>query len=436
MIKTDSDQSSTASYPYSFHIALDGNGINGLEGMAGVCLFLFNPADNSYAYKVTYYDGVAAGHAVNVNPAATYSYLGNVGQHLVFYDARNLTEFDRISTLRFEVNDTSLRGSTHAIWINNEEIITAIGDYFYRFNIRDLSRAEKLGPHKVKLPHAMKMTASGRYLCYGSMDNPAFGRRGESKEVGVWDMKTGEATRIQLPATCWHLVPHKTKDLFYCVSFRVTPQDHVDYHEWAMAFLKEYAFEIDAETKQVTRHWATTRETPAHINSDVTISDSELIFCNGASQTIVFIDLESFARFRIIDERPNLQENLQSSRQIMTQVYDSLCRGGLFTSTRHIMGALRLSRFVFLDSIYACQLSKDQTLLFTANRGLNHITIYDYPSNQIRLRVRMPDLHEFIGLPKMADPRLGFHHSHLISPAVAPRRSPPPDALKISPVHP
>jgi len=23
-------------YPYSFHIALDGNGINGLEGMAGV----------------------------------------------------------------------------------------------------------------------------------------------------------------------------------------------------------------------------------------------------------------------------------------------------------------------------------------------------------------------------------------------------------------
>ena|SRR5207248_8799102 len=98
--------------------------------MAGVCLFLFNPADNSYAYKVTYYDGVAAGHAVNVNPAGTHAYLGNLGQHLVFYDAKKLTEFDRISTLRFEMNDTSLRGSTHAIWLNNEEVITAIGDYF------------------------------------------------------------------------------------------------------------------------------------------------------------------------------------------------------------------------------------------------------------------------------------------------------------------
>ena len=403
-------------YPYAFHIALDGNGINGLEGMAGVCLFQFDPSDNSYAYKIVYYDGAAAGHAVNVNPAGTYGFLGNVGQHLIFYDAKNLNEFDRVSTLRFEQNDTSLRGSTHSIWLNKNEFITAIGDYFYRFNVKNLSKGEKLGPHKVKLPHAMKLTASGRYLCYGSMDNPAFGRRGEAKEVGVWDMKTGEARRIQLPTTCWHLVPHKSKDLFYAVSFRVLPQDHVDYHEWAMAFLKEYAYEIDASNKQVTRHWATSRETPAHINSDVTISDRELIFCNGGSQTIIFIDLESFAKFRIIDERPDLEASLQCPRQMMTQVYDSLVRGGLFTSTRHLMGALRISRFVLLDSIYACQLSRDESLLFTANRGLNHITVYDYPSNQIRLRVKLPDLHEFVKLPPMADPRLGLHHSYLISP--------------------
>jgi hypothetical protein len=39
---------------------------------------------------------------------------------------------------------------------------------------------------------------------------------------------------------------------------------------------------------------------------------------------------------------------------------------------------------------YACQASEDQTLLFTANRELNHITVYDYPANEIRLRVPMP----------------------------------------------
>ena len=119
----------------------------------------------------------------------------------------------------------------------------------------------------------MKLTASGKYLCYGSMDNPRHGRRGEAREVGIWDMHTGRPMRLELPATCWHVATHPEKDLFYSVSFRVLPQDYVDYHEWAMAFLKEYAFEVDADSKSVVRHWACSRETPAHINSDLAISD-------------------------------------------------------------------------------------------------------------------------------------------------------------------
>ena len=58
-------------YPYRFHVALDGSGMNGLEGMAGICQFRFDPADNSYAYKICYYDGIAGGHAVSVNPGWT-----------------------------------------------------------------------------------------------------------------------------------------------------------------------------------------------------------------------------------------------------------------------------------------------------------------------------------------------------------------------------
>jgi hypothetical protein len=403
-------------YPYSFHIALDGNGINGLEGMAGVCLFLFDPADNSYAYKIKYYNGIAAGHSVNVNADGTYGFLGNAAQHLLFYDARNLEEIGRISTLRFEPNDTSIRGSTHLVWLNNLEFITAIGDYFYKFNLKDLTKGERLGPHKLKLPHAMKLTASGKYICYGGMDNPRFGREGEAKEVGVWDMATGEATRIELPATCWHVVAHPTKDWFYCVSFRVLPQDHVDYHEWAIAFLKEYAFEIDAGSKQVLRHWACSRETYAHLNSDVTISDSELIFCNGASQSILFINLENFSDFRVIDERPDFVTSIKHPRQMATQVFDSFARGSFFGNSRHFFGALRVSRFALMDSIYGCQLSSNQSLLFTANRGLNHLTVYDYPSAKLRLRVEMPDLHEFVPtMSRIADPRLGFHHSYLIN---------------------
>jgi hypothetical protein len=89
----------------------------------------------------------------------------------------------------------------------------------------------------------------------------------------------------------------------------------------------------------------------------------------------------------------------------------------VFTSNQHFLGALRASRFTVLDSIYATMLSVDQSLLFTANRGLNHITIYDYPSNTMRLRVKMPDLHEYVpSMSRVADPRLGFHHSYLASP--------------------
>lgn len=406
-------------YPYAFHIALDGNGINGFEGMAGICKFLFDPSDNSYAYKVKYYDGASAGHACMVSPDGRHGYLGNAGQHLLFYDAGSIEESDRVSTLRYEPNDTTIRGSTHVVWMSDREIMTPIGDYFYRFDVSDLGKGERLMPHQVKLPHGMKRSSSGRYVAYGSMDNPRYKGDGEAREIGILDLQTGEVSRVQMPTTCWHLVAHPKKDLFYAVSFRVLPQDYVDYHEWAMAFLKEYAYEIDPAEKRILRHWSASRETPAHINSDITISDTELIFCNGGSQTVILVDLESFARFRVIDERPDFVTQLKHPRQVANQVYDVFARGGFFTSARHIVGALRVSRFTFFDSIYACQLSRDQSLLFTANRGLNHITVYDYPEATIRLRVKMPDLHEFYpAMATVADPRLGFHHSYLISPAV------------------
>jgi hypothetical protein len=402
-------------YPYAFHIALDGNGINGLEGRAGMCIFLFDPADNSYAYKIRFHDGIGGGHATTVDPTGSLGFLGNAGQHLLIYDTRNGEELDRISTLRFEIPDSSLRGSTHAVWLDERKFVTAVGAHLYLFDAADLGRPEKLAPHGMALVHGMQQTASGRYVVFGAMDNPATGRNGEAREMGVWDTVTGEIRRVPLPTTCWHTVPHRTLDLFYGVSFRVHPLDRGDYHEWGMAWLREYAFEIDAATGEVVRHWSAGRDIPAHINSDLTISDQELIFCNGGSQTIVMISLEDFASYRVIDERPDLPEQFANRRQIATQMYDVLARGGLFTQTHHLLGAMRVSRFAFVDSVHACKLSPDQTLLFTANRGLNHITIYDYPANTIRLRVRMPDIQEYLPIGKRSDPRLGFHHGHLVA---------------------
>ena len=49
-------------YPYAFHVALDGAGLNGLEGRAGVCLFKYDPHTEAHAYKVVFFGGVAGGH--------------------------------------------------------------------------------------------------------------------------------------------------------------------------------------------------------------------------------------------------------------------------------------------------------------------------------------------------------------------------------------
>ena len=402
-------------YPYAFHVALDGNGLNGLEGRAGVCLLRYDPATGDHAYKITYFGGASGGHAPTVDPRRRVGFLGTTGQHLLFYDPDTLEEVDRVSTLRFEVPDTTIKGSTHLVWLDGTDFLACVGAHLYQFDINRLTKAERLGPHGLKVPHAMRRTASGRYIVFGGMDHPTLG---EAREVGIFDTLTGTTRRVELPATCWHLVAHPVLDVFYAVSFRVHPADGRDWQHWGMAWLRQYAFEVDAENGAVLRHRVAARAVPAHINSDVTISRSELIFCTGGAHTVVLVDLDTMTEHRIIDEHPGVLESLARPRESVTSAVEALLRGNVFTNS-HLYGeSLRVSRGSLLDGIYACQLSADETLLFTAHRGLNQISIYDYPSLRLRHRIAMPELQEYdAGLAPWGDPRLGFHHSYLVSPA-------------------
>jgi 6-phosphogluconolactonase (cycloisomerase 2 family) len=100
---------------------------------------------------------------------------------------------------------------------------------------------------------------------------------------------------------------------------------------------------------------------------------------------------------------------------------ETVTRASLTAQSHQVFSAIEINRFRILDGTYACQLSADQKLLFTANRGLNQIVLYDYPSNERRLRVRLPALHRYF--PRMRrwqDPRLGLHHGHLVGPPRAP----------------
>jgi hypothetical protein len=92
----------------------------------------------------------------------------------------------------------------------------------------------------------------------------------------------------------------------------------------------------------------------------------------------------------------------------------------VFSNSHLYADSLRISRGALIDGIYATQLSADQSLLFTANRGQNHITIYDYPSLELRQRIVMPELQELDpAVGPLSDPRLGFHHSYLVGPVAA-----------------
>jgi hypothetical protein len=403
-------------YRYAYHVALDGSGVNGLEGMAGVCLFLYDPEGDRYAWKIKFYDGIGAGHAVAINQESKLGFLGNAGQHFLIYDAEVLDEVARQSTLTFECPRSSIQGSTHLVWTGPRTFVTAVGEHFYAIDVDRMEAAERLIRHGVKLPHAMKRSASGRYVAYGSMDQPADGRGGEARHVGIWTVATGEVRIVDLPATCWHIVESRTEDVVYAVSFRVAPQDGYDWHDWGMAYLKEYVFEIDLERARVRRHWVAGRDIPAHINSDITLSRDELLFCNGASQTVIGVSLADLATWRVVvDEKPTRSEQLQYPRELLSTVTGALARGNIFTNSRHFAGALHVSRGTLLDSIYGCALSADETLLFTANRGLNRISVYDYPSGQLRLSAPLPPLQDYFPwMDPSADPRLGLHHSVLV----------------------
>src|SRR6185436_8616593 len=139
-----------------------------------------------------------------------------------------LEEIRRFSTLRFAAPDTFYSSQTHVVWTGEREFITAIGPDLMRFRLDALEAPERLGAHGVTLPHAMKRSPSGRYLFYGAMDHDT---HGYANQAGVFDLHTGTARVVRLPATVWHLGVHPTRDVFYAPTQRCSPQGRMEFNE-------------------------------------------------------------------------------------------------------------------------------------------------------------------------------------------------------------
>jgi hypothetical protein len=396
---------------FDFFIALDGHGLNGFEGYAGVARLRCDPERDTWQPEVKFFDGVAGGHAVQLAPGGTIGFLGNLSQQLVFFDPCTLREVTRLSTLKFRAPKLFYESQTHVVWLDDAHFVTAIGPELWKFALADLDHPEPIGAHGVTLPHAIKRSPSGRYLFYGAMDiDHTF-----ANQVGVFDLQTGTSRLVSLPATAWHLGVHPTRDVCYVPTQRCIPQDG-DFTEYAIAHFKNYLFEIDGPSATVTRHLAIPKDLPGALTSDVIVTDEEVIYNLCASGVLARVDLADFREVRWVDERPRPREQLRAWRAGVGNLVEALSRVNLPDATHWFVKAVRIAGGSAIDGSYGLGLSPDKRFLLSAHRGLNEVIVYRYPELRVHTRVRFPPLSAFYDhLGRLDDPRLGFHHATLVA---------------------
>jgi hypothetical protein len=392
---------------FDFFIALDGHGLNGFEGFAGVARLRCDPEADTWQPEVKFFDGIAGGHATQLSPGGKVGFLGNLSQQLLFFDPRTLEERARFSTLRFRAPELFYESQTHVVWLDDDRFVTAIGAEFWRFSLADLAHPEPIGAHGVTLPHAVKRSPSGRYLMYGAMDvDHQF-----ANQVGVFDLTTGTARVVALPATAWHLGMHPTRDVCYVPTQRCIPQDG-DFTEYVIAHFKNYLFEISAEDARVTRHLAIPKDLPGALTSDVVVTEDEVIYNCCASGVLARVNLADFAHVHFIDERPGPRDQLRAWRAGVGNLVEVLSRVNLPDATHWFVKAIRIAGGSMIDGSYGLGLSPDRRFLLSAHRGLNEVIVYRYPSLEIHKRIPFPPMRAFYKhLGRLADTRLGFHHA-------------------------
>jgi hypothetical protein len=396
---------------FDFLIALDGHGLNGFEGFAGVARLACDPDRDRWQPEVKFFPGIAGGHAVQVSPGKTIGFLGNLSQQLVFFEPRTLAEVTRTSTLGFRAPELFYESQTHVVWLDDEHFVAAIGRELWRFALADLEHPEPLGAHGVTLPHAIKRSPSGRYLFYGAMDVA----HRYANQLGVFDLVTGTARVVPLPATAWHLGCHPTRDVCYVPTQRCLPQDG-DFTEYAIAHFKNYLFEIDGASARVTRHLAIPKDLPGALTSDVVVTEDEVIYNCCASGMLARVDLAGFRDVRWVNERPGPREQLRAWRAGLGNLIEVLSRVNLPDATHWFLKAARIAGGSALDGSYGLGLSPDRRFLLSAHRGLNEVIVYRYPELVVHRRVAFPPLSMFYRhLGPFADPRLGFHHAAVVS---------------------
>jgi len=416
---------------FDLFAALDGPVLNGFEGPGGILKVRYYD-DHHYELEIKFYDGVSGGHAVQVNKEGTVGYLGGFDRTPLFFDPNTLEEIKRFSTTHFGAIEVPYESQTHVVFVEERVFIMSIRGRFYKFKLDDMEHAEDLGPHKVPLPHALKLSPSGRYIMYGVMDHDY---AGYARQFGVFDLQEPDPEKrarvVPLDDTCWHFGMHPTKDIAYAVTECYDPMPGegnipFDFNNFSIGYRKNFIWKIDAEKAAVVDKISIPAFFPSHLTSDVVVTGDEhdtVMYNSCASSTIT---VARFNKHTVdhVDERVGFWHTVFHPSLwgvALENLKEAFARIHIFGNTHRMAKALRISRGSMMDGSYGLQFSPDKKFLFSAHKGLNQIIVYTYPEMKVFQRIQLPPARKYFPkyMGRLSDSRLGLHHTWRVLPPKA-----------------
>jgi hypothetical protein len=252
--------------------------------------------------------------------------------------------------------------------------------------------------------------------------------RKDVRQVGVFDLEEPDpkkrSRKIKVQNNVWHCRVHPHKPVGYALTYSLIT-DHEDWVNWSPGYVREYIYEIDLPTAKITRTWSSAAEFPGHLNSDVDITDDNIMYvASGGSHGVLEIPLDRFSEFRFLECTPNFFTRLFSVNDQINTLTGAMARKATATSTHYMLQTLMITGWRILDGIYATRISPDGKYIITGNRGYNVIAVYDRKTFRkvyektlpFRKKVRGTGGYDHYKLTnRFLGYHLGVHHSELIA---------------------
>jgi hypothetical protein len=305
---------------FDYFIALDGNCLNGFEGLAGVARLSCDPARDRWDIDVRYFDGLAGGHALQLSPAARWASWEPLADAAVLRAAHPARDPAPL--------DPSLRRARHLLQQPDARGVDQRAELHHRARTRLLPIRSRR-PRAPRAPRPPRRDLAARAQALGLGPIPLLWRHGSRprwlrQPSGRLRSEDRHPRVVGLPATVWHLGAHPTRDVFYAPTQRCAPQGHGEFCEYTIAHFKNYLFEIDGPSASVTRHLSIPKDWPGALTSDVVVTETHVLYNACASGALIEVDLETLTQLRFIDERPGPLAALKGWRTAANNVIREL----------------------------------------------------------------------------------------------------------------